>query len=183
MSQRLYISFWAIRLENLPDGAFRRRTLSAAEAKQLIEDARRDGKVIPVSADDLLAPYKKREREKHQDLCKVLAKHYGIALGLKEFTGAFGEEDASLYFTNALDFARVREDSQMLVISCTYESPTLLSKGGGLTFAVAHDSVTFHLFEALPNPRIGSSLDSSLDEKGEREGMEARATSEVNAWK
>jgi hypothetical protein len=68
----LFVSFWHLCLENLPDGRFERRDVSAASANAMIHAARATGRLICVSAIDLLAPYHASERRRHEDLCLVL---------------------------------------------------------------------------------------------------------------
>ena len=62
---RLFISFWDICLDNPPQGAFARRRITAADAKRRIEEARAENALLGLSADDLIAPYRKREHDNH----------------------------------------------------------------------------------------------------------------------
>ena len=66
-SERLFLSFWDIRLDNLPQGAFTHRRLAPEEAREYIEEADKRQALACVSADDLLAPYRKHELEKHKE--------------------------------------------------------------------------------------------------------------------
>jgi hypothetical protein len=161
MTQQLYISFWNIGLQNLPNGNFRRRTLNAEAAKLLIEAVRRDGTVMAMTADDLLAPYKKRELEKHRELCGLLTERFGISLSLKEFFSKSGEGD-TLHFVNPLDVAVVGADSRLLVISCAYGALKPRLPGQALELEIAPDSVTFHLFEP---DATGEKRDAGLFDK------------------
>ena len=83
--KRLFLSFWNIALENLPEGDFRHRQIQADYARQRINEAQAAGGLQCVSADDLIAPFRKRELEKHQEFCDVLASQFGIAFSLKGF--------------------------------------------------------------------------------------------------
>jgi hypothetical protein len=53
---RLFIFFWSICLENLPEGAFARRRIIPDEARLSIERARQGGTLLYLADDDLLAP-------------------------------------------------------------------------------------------------------------------------------
>ena len=83
--ERLFVSFWHVCLENLPEGTFIHRRLTPDEARVLIDEARRVGILSGVSQEDLFAPYEKRETRNHKNLCRVLDEHYGIALSLRDF--------------------------------------------------------------------------------------------------
>jgi hypothetical protein len=60
----LYLSFWDICLDNLPEGVFARKRIAAGEARYRIERARAENKLVCLSEEDLLAPYHERERKK-----------------------------------------------------------------------------------------------------------------------
>ena len=68
-SEKLFISFWNVCLDNLPEGAFIRRRITPEDAKRYSEQARLANALLCVSDDDLLAPHHKREREQHEALC------------------------------------------------------------------------------------------------------------------
>jgi hypothetical protein len=78
--QRLFVSFWHIELDNLPVGVIEHRRLVPEEARALIGEARQSNRLLCLSADDLLAPYKKRELASYKELCAVLGQHFGIPL-------------------------------------------------------------------------------------------------------
>ena len=78
----LFVSFWHLGLENIPEGTFTHRRVSAEVAKQMIDEARSSGRLRGVSQDDLLAPHKEHEAENHKALCRVLGEHHGIALSI-----------------------------------------------------------------------------------------------------
>ena len=69
----LFISFWNICLDNLPKGKFVRRSMTAAAARAAINKARKNKSLLCVSEDDLIAPYHKLQRDRHDDLCRVLS--------------------------------------------------------------------------------------------------------------
>jgi hypothetical protein len=81
----LFISFWQVRLGNLPVGTFVHRELSGAQAKKLIVAARKTRSLRGVSGDDLFATYNRDKRRNHDQLRGVLAKHCGIKLSLRDF--------------------------------------------------------------------------------------------------
>lgn len=60
-----FITFWNMSSENLPEEYLRKRRLTIDEAKLLIERARERKELVCVSKDDLVAPYKQRQRLKH----------------------------------------------------------------------------------------------------------------------
>ena len=68
MVNRLYVSFWDLCLDNLPQGRFERRVIGAGDASQMIRAAHVDKTLLCVSKDDLLAPYRTRERRRHEAL-------------------------------------------------------------------------------------------------------------------
>ena len=82
MASHLYVSFWDLCLDNLPQGRFERRVIGAGEASAMICAARADKTLLCVSKDDLLAPYRTKERRRHQELCTVLRASYNCPLRL-----------------------------------------------------------------------------------------------------
>jgi hypothetical protein len=48
-----------------------------------------------LSADDLLAPYKKRELARYKELCAVLDRSFGIPLSIDDFFGGTEHEGRS----------------------------------------------------------------------------------------
>jgi hypothetical protein len=145
---QLFVSFWDVCLENLPVGTFSRRRVPTAEAKAIIEQARQDGSLRCVTGDDLLAPYKKRERKNHDNLCRTLGEHFGIELSLRDFVDKHEIEGDDSYTIHPLDFARVRGGDRLMVVTCDF---TMAKEKGDdlLAFDIAPDSVRFHLFEAV----------------------------------
>ncbi len=144
----LFLSFWSIALENLPEGDFRHRQIPADDARELINQAQAGGGLQCVSRDDLIAPFRKREREQHQEFCDVLASQFGITLSLKDFCFEDHNEDGPLYCVHPLELAEIAADNSLLVLTCGYrldETP----KGERPRFSIEPSDVEFHLFEAL----------------------------------
>jgi len=135
----LFVSFWDICLDNLPEGVFRRHRLTPDAARSRIEEARQKNSLICVSGDDLFAPYCVRELQSHEDLCRLLSRQFGIELSLADFTGG---EDSVL----PLEVARVADEDRLLVVTCSYMigEPT---PERPVSFATEPGSIEFHLFE------------------------------------
>lgn len=147
----LFVSFWHLGLENMPEGTFTHRRVSPERAKQMIDDARRAGSLRGVSQDDLLAPHEEHEAENHKALCRALAEHHGIALSIEDFLLEDDVEGDGGYTIHPLQFARVEDESRLLIVNCHY---TLVSKDDDVTlkFEVSPDSITFHLFAVAAAP-------------------------------
>src|SRR5438105_3741861 len=96
-TDRLFLSFWHICLDNLPEGTFIRRQIASADAKQQIEQARREGRLLCLSEDDLVAPYAEHERENHAALCRVLQHDFDIELSLEDFVPKRSHGNDSYY--------------------------------------------------------------------------------------
>jgi hypothetical protein len=147
---RLFLSLWRITLDNLPVGRFSHRRLAADEAQGTIAHAQKAGLLACCSDDDLLAPYSKDERKDHQAMCKVLGKHYGIAVTLRDFMTRPDENGS--YTTFPLDFARVRGGSRLIVVTCMYMLPERKKRAPARPWRdmeIDPKSVGFHLFESL----------------------------------
>lgn len=144
---RLFVSFWNICLENLPEGTFRHRRLTAGDAKLLVEEARRENKLLGVTREDLLAPYRKKERSNHDALRRMLAKHFGIVLALRDFTSNYEADGESCYSMNPLNCVSVAGEDRLLVVTCCY---TLDKKSTRKPFGfkIAPTTVEFHQFES-----------------------------------
>jgi hypothetical protein len=56
MSGRLFLPFWDLCLDNLPQGRFERRVIAAGDAGAMIRTARTGNTLLCVSKGDLLAP-------------------------------------------------------------------------------------------------------------------------------
>jgi hypothetical protein len=136
---RLLVSFQHVCLENLPVGSFTHRRVKAATAKALIDKARAAEALLGVTQDDILAPHKKHEAGDHAALRRVLDRHFGIKLSIKDFCS----EDDGLYFANPLSLFAVKERDRLLIVTCNYS----LGKKDPLQFKIAADSVEFHLIQ------------------------------------
>jgi len=73
----LFVSFWSLCLDNLPEGDFTRRRITPDDARLAVEQAREGKTLLCLSDTDLLAPYHERERNNHEALCRVLNEHFG----------------------------------------------------------------------------------------------------------
>jgi hypothetical protein len=163
---QLFVSFWDLCLENLPVGTFSRRRIPGGEAKPIIEQARRDGSLRCVTGDDLLAPYKKRERKNHDNLCRALGEHFGIELSLRDFVDKHEIDGEDSFTIHPLDFARVRGGDRLMVVTCDF---TMAKEKGDelLAFDIAPDSVKFHVFEAVD--QSGAALVAAMQASPHRE--------------
>lgn len=148
---KLFISFWNICLDNLPEGNFRRRPLLPDDARRCIEEARQKGGLACVSEEDLMAPFRNRELKKHEALCRVRGEHFGITLSVKDFCTKSGEDDDAVYHIYPLGLATVNQQNRLLIVTCLYEMVEKIrpTKGELPVFPIATDSVRFHLIEAV----------------------------------
>jgi hypothetical protein len=144
----LFFSFWNICLDNLPEGNFRHRRISSEEARLSIDAARQQNKLLCVTDVDLAAPYKKRDAERYEELCRVLDGHLGIRLSLDDFFSRHEDEGEALYFANALNCVRVNADSRLLIATCCYVSAEEKTADRFPSFDIDPESVEFHLIEA-----------------------------------
>jgi hypothetical protein len=144
---RLFVSFWNISLDNIPQGGFTKRLITPRAANRLIKQARTSKCLVCVSKDDLFAPYRLEERENHEELCCVLTEHFNIAMTLNDFTDEWDEDDPGHYI-NPLEFAHVEGGSRLLVVTCNYVLEKPAKRGGKLVFTISPASVEFHLLES-----------------------------------
>ena len=143
----LFLSFWKITLNNLPQGSFTRRRITADEARRCIDQARAKKALACFSADDLLAPYHKHVENNHRALCRVLKEHFGIALTLRDFMTEPDED--GLFFTKSLDLVEVRGRNRLLVVTCMYVFPDRKKSSQPLLdLEIDPSSVGFHLFQS-----------------------------------
>lgn len=162
-SSRLFLSFWHIALENLPLGRFAHRRIAPEEARECIAQARKDAALACCSQDDLLAPYRKDKRDDHRAMCKVLTKHFGIALKLRDFMTPPDENGS--YTTFPLQFAKATGRNRLLVVTCMYMLADRRKKKSAFLWRdmeIDPESVRFHLFESLGGPE---SVRRSIDKR------------------
>jgi hypothetical protein len=152
---KLSLSFWKIALDNLPEGTFTHSPLTPDEARDCIAHAQASKALACFSEDDLLAPYCKDERDNHKALCRVLKKHYGITLALRDFMTTSDENGS--YTTRPLDFAEVRGPDRLLVITCMYVLPDRKPRRSRalLDMDIDPSTVKFHLFRSRDEVRPG----------------------------
>jgi hypothetical protein len=147
-SAKLFISFWDICLENLPEGTFVRRQITPAAAKRAITQARRYKSLLCVTKDDLLAPYCRRQRRRHAELCRVLAEKFGIKLALGDFCGNLKDDNGSLNIVNPLSFVQVRGRNRLIIVTCMFSMPKR-KRRDWFAMDVSPSTVEFHLIEAI----------------------------------
>jgi hypothetical protein len=143
----LFVSFWHICLENLSVGTFVHRQIGTAVARRLIAKARRNDSLLCVSQDDLLAPYRKHQRENHAELCSVLTKGLGIKLALGDFIGELEDADGSLNMVNPLGLVQVNARNRLIIVTCMYCFDKR-KRRSPLGMKVEPSTVKFHLIEA-----------------------------------
>ena len=151
MVNRLYVSFWDLCLGNLPQGRFERRVLGAGDASQMIRAAHTDRSLLCVSKDDLLAPYRTKERRRHEELCAVLRASYDCPLRFEDFLTTFDDEETGVESIMPLQVAELQPGDRLLVVTCHYQLVDKTKRKGELEdcFVLAADSVGFHLITAL----------------------------------
>jgi hypothetical protein len=152
MTAYLYLSFWHLCLENLPQGEFERSVISVDDARAMIRDARTDKTLLCVSKDDLLAPYRTKERRRHEELCELLQTSCTFDIRFGDFLTTFDEEGASVQSIMPLEVVELRPKERLLIVTCNYR---LIGKPDDHVdledrFVLAADSVGFHLIVALP---------------------------------
>jgi hypothetical protein len=144
----LFVSLWNLCLENLPEGDFRRRRITADEAKRLLDQARREKRLLCVSKDDLLACDKDWERLCHDEFRAALKKHCGIALSFKDFTMADESDGKSYSSITPLVCVEIKDEDRLLIATCGYAMDRKRSRDA-LTFSINPASLNFHLIEAM----------------------------------
>jgi hypothetical protein len=152
MSTHLYLSFWHLCLENLPQGQFERSVISADDARAMIRDARTDKTLLCVSKDDLLAPYRTKERLRHEELCELLQASRTFDIRFEDFLTTFDEEGASIQSIMPLEVVALRPKERLLIVTCNYRLVDKTDDHVDLEdrFALTVDSLGFHLITALP---------------------------------
>lgn len=136
-------------MDNLPLGEFTHRCMTPQGARLCIEQARRDGRLICVSQDDLNVPYRKRELENHQALCKALQEYFDVALSVKDFFSKNEAINDSFYTTTPLIYAQAGNGNRLLVVDCSYRLRKKESNSPP-AFDIEPMSIEFHVIE--PNP-------------------------------
>ena len=151
MVNRLHFSFWDLCLDNLPQGRFERRVLGAGDASQMIRAAHVNKTLLYVSKDDMLAPYRTKERRRHEELCAVLRASYDCPLVLEDFLTTFDDEETAVESITPLQVAELKPGDRLLVVTCNYQLADKAKRNGDLEdcFVLAADSVGFHLVAAL----------------------------------
>jgi hypothetical protein len=154
MASHLYVSFWDLCLDNLPEGRFEHRVIGASEASAMIRGARTDKTLLCVSKDDLLAPYRTNERRRHEELCMVLGASYGCPLRLEDFLTTFEDEETAVQSITPLQVAELQSGDRLLVVTCDYQFADKTEERVAVEdrFVLAAASVGFHLIAAL-SPR------------------------------
>jgi hypothetical protein len=150
-SGKLYLSFWHVCLENFPEATFVHRRITPNEAKRRIERAQKQEALLCLSRDDLLAPYRQHQRENHDTLCKVLKKHFDIALTLRDFTSRDGDGKDASYFINPLNCCQIHGKDQLLIVNCAFGLRK--RRHNTLAFDIWPTTVTFHVVEVAPKSR------------------------------
>jgi hypothetical protein len=153
----LLVSFWDLCLDNFPEGSFAHRKLNASQAKEMIDSAKSAGDLIGVTADDLFAEHATRRAHNHKELRRVLSETYNISLDLEDFvTESSDEEGQSMDFVNGLNLYGLSANTKLLLITCCYEFSEKDKNLGddpdkpfSLGLVTSHDTVEFHLFEAI----------------------------------
>jgi hypothetical protein len=118
------------------------------DAKIPIQEAQLAGKLFCVSNVDLLAPFREREREKHEEFCAILSEQFGIMLSLRDFCTENNDESGSVFSIQPLQMAEVQNQNRLMVNTCAYQLGEKNQKGRRL-FSIALSSVSFHLFESI----------------------------------
>ena len=131
----LFLSFWHIVLDNLPEGDFRHQQMQPNDAAYCINQAQSAGRLFCVSKDDLLAPYRKKEQKNHQELCEVLRETLGISLSLRDFcTEAREAGGGSILLIQTLALAQIKDKDRLMVVTCNYKYDENLGKGARYPF-------------------------------------------------
>src|ERR1700676_5791543 len=151
MSGHLFLSFWNLCLDNLPEGRFERRGVTAVDAGAMIRAARAGNTLLCVSEDDLLAPYRATERRRHEELCSVLRSNYHWSLGFEDFLSAFDGDSSDVASIVPLQLAKLNPGDSMLIVTCDYRiaDDAGSSSDPEDSFVLAEDSVAFNLITAL----------------------------------
>jgi hypothetical protein len=148
VNDALFVSFWDVCLENLPDGRFEKRTISAEAATNMIRAAASAGSVVWVSGEDLLAPYHQKAYRRHEELCEVLRSEHGWPVRLEDFL-SFADDEPRLATVKPLVLAEVGSNARLLIVGCYYKfvERTDSKNDPETLFAIARNTLAFHLIE------------------------------------
>jgi hypothetical protein len=107
--------------------------------------------LLCVSRNDLLAPYRTKERRRHEELCAVLHASYDCPLRFEDFLTTFDDEEYAVESITPLEVAELRPGDRLLIVTCNYQLVDKTKRNGNLEdcFVLAADSVGFHLIAAL----------------------------------
>jgi hypothetical protein len=119
------------------------------EARTLLEQARQEKRLLVVTCRDLLAPYKKHQCAKHEELCSALGEHFGMTLSLQDFIANIsGTEAEPLYTVNPLNGIRLADDDRLMIVNCGYSlAKPREDDEERLPFTIAPSTIEFHLIE------------------------------------
>lgn len=150
MKVGLFVSFWHLCLENLPDGRFKKCAISADAATAMIRAAASARSIVWVSRDDLLAPYNQRAYRRHEELCELLRSEHGWPVKIEDFL-SFADEDSRLATATPLVFAEVGSNARLLIVNCYYKFVDRLDSTSDreTLFTIARDTLEFHLIEQI----------------------------------
>jgi hypothetical protein len=151
MADRLFLSFWDLCLDNLPQGRFERRVIAPVDAGAMIRTARTDNKLLCVSKDDLLAPCRATEQRRHEELCSLLHAKYNCPLRFADFPSTLDDDRSDVVSITPLQLAELEPGDSLLIVTCNYRiaDNTGSSSDPQDRFVVAEDSVAFNLISAL----------------------------------
>jgi len=130
MANCLYVSFSDLCLDNLPQRRFERRVLGADDASQMIRAARVDKTLLCVSKDDLLAPYRTKERSHHEELCAVLRASHDCPIRFEDLLTTFDDEEAAVESITPLQMAELKPGDRLLVVTCNYQLADKAKRNG-----------------------------------------------------
>lgn len=148
MTGKLFLSFWHLCLENLPESNFAHRRIAPDKARTLIDAARRNGTLLCVSQDDLLAPYKEREAAKHKRFCQTLRDHCDIVLSFEDFLSKSDHEGEVFHSIMPLSCVQATGGDRLLVPTCSFALPEDGLTSSRIDLPIAPDTIEFHLIEA-----------------------------------
>lgn len=140
--KRLYLSLRdGPGVESLPEGLFRHRRVPTSEAVLIINGAFAEKRCICVSNTDLLAPYKRRELERAQELCKLLREHLGVAIDINRFFHGTADDagNETIYSVLPLQCIVLGRGDAMITVTGHYERV-----GKGMDFKLLPESIEFH---------------------------------------